>query len=126
MAATRKRSASAEPARPMATGVQMQGFLVHADDLLETYEGDAAAIKHEACDLMGKVAGFLSENTGGGCDHGVKSAVQLVNTLFEVAAAVTRIVETDNDQDKANMDKLCKHAMKGLEMIQAAPAKSNE
>ena len=117
-----KGKRSAEPKGPMVNGVQMQGFLDEAEDLLQ---GETEDIKHRAESLMEMVIQHISENVGS-AHESVESTVQLVNTLFEVAAAVTKLVEPTNAEEKANINKLHKHAIKGLEMINAKPYEKGE
>lgn len=117
-----KGKRSAEPKGPMVNGVQMQGFLDEAEDLLQ---GETEDIKHRAESLMEMVIQHISENVGS-AHESVESTAQLVNTLFEVAAAVTKLVEPTNAEEKANINKLHKHAIKGLEMINAKPYEKGE
>ncbi len=53
------------------------------------------------------------------CDR-MKGVVQLVHTLFEVAAAVTNLMPAArNEEDEAKIKQLNDHAMEGLKMIGA-------
>jgi hypothetical protein len=103
----------------MVEGVKYQGFLSQTRWALKKYKDDKKELKGEALSILSNVGEHFIENSMEAGD-GVKGLVQLVHTLFEVAAAVTNLMPAAiNEEDEAKIKQLNDHAMKGLEMIGA-------
>ena len=69
--------------------------------------------------MLENIAEHFMENT---CEAetDMKGLVQLVHTLFEVAAVVTSVVPVArNEEDEAKLKQLNDYAMEGLKMIGA-------
>ena len=76
--------------------------------------------------MLESAAQHLSENTVGAHTGEFDVVVQLVSTLFELAAAVTNIAAAGDDDEAIDLDRLHEHAMTGLKMIGAAEVDYDE
>ena len=108
-----------EPVEPMAPGTRKRGFLAHSSEILELHQGDPRKLSSEATHLLEGIAEHLSENTVGAHTGHFSTVVQLVNTLFEVAAAVTHLARATTVEENRALDLLHDHSLEGLEMIAA-------
>ena len=100
----------------MVQGVAERGFRIRAELLCgpqtESSVDSAAGLRTDIAEhLGGSFAKKLVEN-----DLSFKDTVQLVNTLFEVAAAVAILARADEEQ-QAKLDCLHQHAIEGLDLI---------
>ncbi len=101
----------------MAEGVKYKGFLLESDRILREYASNRKK-RDTHMDMMLENAGeHVLENSGGIPEQGLKGVVQFVHTLFEIAAAVTRVASADGEEEQAKLDRLHEHATQGLEMI---------
>ena len=82
-----------------------------------SFTGSASRENHIA-DVLKKAAAHVSDKLPGST-RGVRSAVQLVNTLFDIAAAITSVAHTDNEDEKQTLKFLHEHANDGLELAAA-------
>ena len=114
----RKRSPSPAPAlpTPMVDGVVEVGFRVRASLLGETQD-----ITDSSKALLDDMALHLTDvvvtNVVNAEEAGFKDTVQLVNTLFEIAAALTAVVRSDDTATQSKLDALHQHALEGLDLI---------
>ena len=106
---TDESSSSATTTTPAhVDGVYMQGFLAHAQEM------ENASDIHS---LTESWAEHLMENVAG--QHTtVRGMVQLVHTLFEIAAAVTvNLPDAASEDEISKLDLLHQHAKSGMELI---------
>jgi hypothetical protein len=101
----------------MVQGVAERGFRIRAELLCgpqtESSVDSAAGLRTDIAEhLGGSFAKKLVEN-----DLSFKDTVQLVNTLFEVAAAVAVLAVGAEEEQQAKLDCLHQHAIEGLDLI---------
>ena len=114
----RKRSPSPAPAlpTPMVDGIVEVGFRVRASLLGETQD-----ITDSSKALLDDMALHLTDvvvtNVVNAEEGGFKDTVQLVNTLFEIAAALTAVIRSDDPVTQLKLDTLNQHALEGLDVI---------
>ena len=100
----------------MVQGVAERGFRIRAELLCcpqaEPFVDSAAGLRRDIAEhLVGSFAKKLAED-----NLSFRDTVQLVNTLFEVAAAVAVLAVVAEDQ-QAKLDCLHQHAIEGLDLI---------
>ena len=120
---TNKRPRPASPEQQAPGQIYDQGFLEDSKDLLDRFPtDDRRALSHDARHLLETIAHHLSENTVAAHTGSFPVVVQLVNTLFEIAAAVTNLADATDDAQARDLDALHHHAVRGMALIGAAPA----
>jgi hypothetical protein len=104
----------------MVEGVTNQGFLISSNELLGEFSETREDLSHEAEHLLCQVAEHISETIGMASTGEFCVAVQLINTLFEIAATVANLANACDDTEAKNLNALYDHATRGLQMIGAA------
>ena len=117
----RKRPSSPEEdSVPMADGVVMHGFLRGSKRTVLEFHGQKTKIEDDANSILEDVHWHLRESgvvLGGGEDF--KQGIQMVNSLLEIVASITILVQTDDDEERRKLAVLHEHAVEGLQMIGA-------
>lgn len=108
--------------KPMAEGVKCRGYINESNLILEKYEENERKNPIDAEYLMELISEHVMENIGHAETRNFGVAVQLANTFFEIAAAVTNLAEAKDDKEAEALDALYNHAKSGLDLIGAADA----
>jgi hypothetical protein len=114
----RKRSLSPVPALPipMVDGIAEVGFR-HRACLLGECQDLTDSSKALLDDMALHLTDVVVTNVVNAEEAGFKDTVQLVNTLFEMAAALTTVVRSDDPATQLKLDALHQHALEGLDLI---------
>jgi hypothetical protein len=100
----------------MVDGIVEVGFRVRASLLGETQD-----ITDSSKALLDDMALHLTDvvvtNVVNAEEGEFKDTVQLVNTLFEIAAALTAVIRSDDPATQLKLDTLNQHALEGLDVI---------
>ena len=118
----RKRRRSPSPSldakRSIVVGVELKGFLLESKRILREFKHDGKKKNDETNYMLESAAEHLGENTVGAQELGLYGVVQLVSTLFEVAAAVTSLApEMQTETQNGKIRLLHAHAMEGLRVV---------
>ena len=111
---TKRQRSPTPPQITMVQGVTERGFRIRAELLCGPgpFVDSAVGLRKDIAEhLVGSFAEKLTRN-----DLSFKETVQLVNTLFEVAAAVAVLAVVAEEQ-QAKLDCLHQHAIEGLDLI---------
>ena len=104
---------------PMAEGIKEVGFRLRAE-LIRGHEPEVA--DQHARELRSDIAKHISEvwmpeinakERGGE----FRETIQLINTLFEIAAAVATVVVSSDAVEQSKLDALHQHSIEGLDLI---------
>lgn len=105
---------------PMVDGIVEVGFRLRAE-LLRGHEPDEA-VQHATelrCDIAKHFAEVwtpeITRREGNGSDF--RETIQLINTLFEIAATMATVVVSDDVDEQSKLDVLHQHAIDGLDLI---------
>ena len=101
--------------RPMADNITDSGFLTEASRIGES---DARAVSKDIRTLTREMARHLSTATPRSAGS-FSETVQLIHTLFEVAAAIATVAQVDDDNDIERLDELKAHAVDGMRLVDA-------
>lgn len=117
----RKRSPSPQPTAvppPMVDGIREVGFRLRAGALLEE-EGEGVQDSPKL--LLENMAQHLGEVLAVGVakadTNDFQHTIQLVNTLFEIAATLAAVVVSNDSTEQYKLDLLYQHAVEGLDLI---------
>ena len=113
-------SSPEEDSVPMADGVVMHGFLRASKQTVLEFHDQKTKIEDDANSILEDVHWHLRESgvvLGGGEDF--KQGIQMVNSLLEIVASITILVQTDDDEERRKLAVLHEHAVEGLRMIGA-------
>jgi len=103
----------------MAEGIKEVGFRLRAE-LIRGHEPEVA--DQHARELRSDIAKHISEvwmpeinakERGGE----FRETIQLINTLFEIAAAVATVVVSNDAVEQSKLDALHQHSIEGLDLI---------
>ena len=118
----RKRSPTPPVLVPMTDGIEEKGFRLRVGLLASPKYGMLEDSSRELRDdmaehLVDQVAPKISnEKTD------FAATVQIVNTLFEVAATLSALFVTEDPDQRTKLDALNQHALEGLDLIGGAEA----
>jgi hypothetical protein len=113
----RKRRSESPDDAPMAPDIKSIGFLAESARLLIQHKNDSKKLSSESAYLLEQVVEYFAEHTVDAHTGDYATVVQLVNTLFEVAAAVTNLARACDDDEADALDALHNHALSGLRLI---------
>jgi hypothetical protein len=105
----------------MADGIREIGFRLRAAALVglsgtqEEEDSTAALMRDMAQHLSGMMMMMASDNNND--KETFKDTVQRINTLFEIAATLTTLADSDSASEREKIDALYQHAVEGLDLI---------
>jgi hypothetical protein len=104
---------------PMAEGIEEVGFRLRAE-LVRGYDesgvSDCSYYKELRSDIAKHMAGVWTPEITNG-SGGLKETIQLINTLFEIAATLATVVVSDDADEQSKLDALHQHSIDGLDLI---------
>ena len=103
---------------PMADGIREVGFRLRAAALCQQQDDDAeGALKSLLDDVARHLACAVAADVAQAPVSDFAKNVQLINTLFEVAATLATVVVSDDSLEQSRLDILYQHAVEGLDLI---------
>ena len=118
-----------EESKQNDTGVKSMGYIAATDRILKScksnpYErvGGIRELLYRVTTHLNKSADVEDKEEFGNAKH----MVQIVNTLFEAAAAVANLTQARSKDEGITLSLLKNHAMRGLELIGADEADEAE
>ena len=102
---------------PMADGIREVGFRLRAAALCQQDDDAEGALKSLLDDVARHLACAVAADVAQAPVSDFAKNVQLINTLFEVAATLATVVVSDDSLEQSRLDILYQHAVEGLDLI---------